>query len=93
MRKVSKAKIRLVVRNTCPNCKYIIKQLEVLNLLDKVEVVEDQKAEVVPAIVVEDGVEPVMGNVYGVLKIVLYMKKLGLLGLAKAKSVGKSDGY
>jgi hypothetical protein len=26
-----------------------------------------------------------MGNVYGVLKIVLYMKKLGLLGLAKVE--------
>jgi hypothetical protein len=80
VRKVSKAKIKLIVKNTCPNCKYVLDQLKNLGLLDKVEVVEDQKAEVVPAIVVGDSVEPVMGNVYGILKIVLYMKKLGLLG-------------
>jgi hypothetical protein len=76
---VSKAKIKLVVKNTCPNCKYVLDQLKNLGLLDKVEVVEDQKAEVTPAIIIKDSVEPVMGNVYGVLKIVLYMKKLGLL--------------
>jgi hypothetical protein len=79
VRKVSKAKIKLVVKNTCPNCKYVLDQLKNLGLLDKVEVVEDQKAEVTPAIIINDSVEPVMGNVYGVLKIVLYMKKLGLL--------------
>jgi len=71
--------MKLIIRKDCPNCEYIIKQLEKLDLLDKIEVIEDEKASVVPAIEVDGEREPVMGNIYGLVKIVLYMKKKGLL--------------
>jgi len=71
--------MKLIVRKDCPNCEYIVNQLKKLGLLDRIEVVEDDNAEVTPAIEVDGEREPVMGNIYGLVKIVLYMKKKGLL--------------
>ena len=73
-------KLKIYVRDGCPNCDYVLRQLERLGLRDRVEVVKaDSSIKATPSIETDDGVEPVMGNVYGVLKIVMYMKRAGLL--------------
>ena len=80
-------KLKIYVRDGCPNCDYVLRQLERLGLRDRVEVVKaDSSIKATPAIETDDGVEPVMGNVYGVLKIVMYMKRAGLLEEDKASS-------
>jgi len=71
--------MKLIIKKECPNCKYLIEQLKKLNLLDKIEIVEDNSARVVPALETDDGIEPVMGNVYGLLKLVMHMKRNGLI--------------
>ena len=83
MRKVSNnsKKLKLLIKKECPNCKYIVETLKRIGVLDKIEVVEaDDNVKAVPAIVDEDGeIDYVTGNLYGVIKIVAYLKKNKLL--------------
>ncbi|MEM1606180.1 MAG: hypothetical protein QXW41_08060 [Fervidicoccaceae archaeon] len=72
-------KLVLVVEDGCPNCEYILSHLEKLGLMDYVEVVDRSKANVraVPAVIYDGEVDYVTGNVYGLIKILSYIKKLG----------------
>lgn len=82
-------KLVLVVNNKCPNCKYLIKQLKKINVLDKIEVITDREFYLrykgilygVPELLlindrgkIEDQTI-VPGNLYGVSKILLYLYK------------------
>jgi len=72
---VSKSKLVLIVKDGCPHCEYILKHLKKLGLEGKVEVVKDNKAKIVPAIKVGDEVDYVTGNVYGLIKLLMYIKE------------------
>lgn len=77
------AKLKIVVDKRCPNCKYIIKTL--IKAIDKMHSIdqcieittkkENDSIEAVPAIITPDGeIDYLMGNIYGVIKLFMYLK-------------------
>lgn len=71
--KAKNKKVVLIVKDGCPHCEYILKQLEKLNLRDKIEIVKDNNARITPAIKIGNDIDYITGNVYGLIKLLMLL--------------------
>jgi glutaredoxin len=75
--------VKLVVRDGCPHCSYILSLLESSNIKDAVEVVKVEeldpklrrKVKSTPSIIVKGKVIPLTGTLHGFIKLSMYVLK------------------
>ena len=75
-------KIKLVIENNCPNCKYILsqlpdkykKELEIIEK-DKLDKKLKKKIKAVPCLIVRNKIYYLTGNVIGLIKVILLVEK------------------